>query len=86
MEQKNVREQNLFQLEQKLLLKEQKKFMNENRVQSENITSLHFSCRFLRLCGLLQISMGLYGLLWLFNGLVWPFHGPFMASYGKFSI
>ena len=43
---KNDREQNLFQIEQKLLLKEQKMFVNENRVQSENITALYFSCRF----------------------------------------
>ena len=40
---KNVREQNLFQIEQRLLLKEQKMFVNENRVKSENITALYFS-------------------------------------------
>ena len=39
---KNLMEQNLFQIEQKLLLKEQKMFVNENCVQSENINALYF--------------------------------------------
>ena len=80
-------------MEQKLLLKEQKMLVNENRVQSENITALHFSFRFSRLfvafCELAWSCMAFlwsciasYGFLWSCMAVLWSF----MAFYGKFSI
>ena len=83
---KNVREHNLFQIEQKLLLKEQKMFVNENGVQSENINALYFSCRFSWLCLafcelawfcilrlLLGSCMAFYGFLWSCMAVLWSF-------------
>ena len=87
---KNIREQNLFQIEQKLLLKAQKMLVNKNRVQSENINDLYFSCRFLRL-----LCLSFCELAWSFMAFLWSclaFHGFFMllngrsmAFYGKLS-
>ena len=84
---KNVREQNLFQIEQKLLLKEQKMFVNENRVQSENINALYFSCRFSQLCvAVCELAWSCMAFLWsciafysFYYGLVWHF----MVLYGQ---
>ena len=51
-------------MEQKLLQKEQKKYVNENRVLIDNIIALFFMSLLTAMCGLLRISMVIYGLLW----------------------
>ena len=52
-------------------------FVNENSVQSENITALCFSCRFSRICvAFLWSCIAFYG---FYYGLTWPY----MVLYGR---
>ena len=65
--------------------------MNENRVQSENINALYFSCRFSRLCvafceiswscmAFLWSCIAFYGFFMVLYGILWLF----MVLYGRF--
>ena len=66
---RNVRQQNLLQIEQKM-------FVNENRVQSENITASYFSCRFSRLSvAFWELAGSCMAFLWSFIALYGSYYG-----------